>query len=361
MFTNLSTSGPALSLYPASQRVTFLYYLGRFHFDHGHYLRAHMCFEEAFKQCPPRFQKHRRQILTYWIPANLLLGRFPSPTHLLQRLPEAAGFADIYLPICRAVQTGNFVAFHQTLKASRDYLWEKGLYLTFLYKLKPLLWRSFTRKTFLLTWQQQAEPDGSLSTTTTAANANRAASLSLHDLVTTAAYVQKLLEGYTPVPTQPQPPQQQQQQQPPRRPGSQAHVNSIFMQAVQNNVGHSPPYAYQLLPPPGGKPKHLMPSEGLIFGNKKPDLQSMESVVAGLVYAGLLNGFIARQQKRFAVEGAKRKGGNAVAAGWPNPYESIMERFRDDFEESRAAYEAGDAAESPGASLDEVPGWVVMP
>ena len=102
-----------------------------------------------------------------------------------------------------------------------------------------------------------------------------------------------------------------------------------------------------------------MPSEGLIFGNKQPDLDSMESIVAGLVYAGLLNGFIARQQKKFAVEGAKRKNGNAVLAGWPCPYESIVERFREEYEEELAAADAGDTTDPPG-DFEDVPGWVKM-
>lgn len=332
MFTNLSTSGPALSLYPASQRVTFLYYLGRFNFDHGHYLRAHMCFEEAYRQCLSQFQKHRRQILTHWIPTNLLLGRFPSRS-LLGR-PEAAGFAEVFLPICAAIRSGNFVAFHQALARSRDWLWDRGVYLTFLYRLKPLVWRSFTRKIFLLTWQGSA--DGGSS--------NRAASLSLDDLAAAAGYVQKLLEGYVPA-----------AKPPPARP---PHINTIFMKAVTNSAVSSSSSSL-LVPPPGG-PRHLMPSEGLIFGNKAPDADAVESVVAGLVYAGLLNGFVARQQRRFAVEGAKRKGGDPVAAGWPNPYESILERFREQHQEALDACDAGDGAEPPG-ELDDVPGWVRNP
>jgi len=340
MFTNLSTSGPALSLYPASQRVTFLYYLGRFNFDHGHYLRAHMCFEEAYLQCPPRFQKHRRQILLWWIPTNLLLGRFPSQA-LLQR-PEAAGFAQIFLPICHAVRTGNFVAFHQTLAQNRDWLWDRGFYLTLLYRLKPLIWRSLTRKTFMLTWQGSAAGDPNTTTTTTG---NKAASLALEDVVTVACYVQKLLEGYVPV----------------RKPKLAASVSPAFMQTGGNPTstfaldGSGEP---TLVPPPGG-PRQLMPSEGLIFGNKKPDLESIEAVVSGLVYAGLLNGFIARHQKRFAVEGTKKKGGNAVAAGWPNPYESILERFREAHQEALDACDEG-SGEPPG-ELDDVPGWVRSP
>ncbi|KAK3294668.1 uncharacterized protein B0H64DRAFT_192281 [Chaetomium fimeti] len=332
MFTNLSTSGPALSLFPASQRVTFLYYLGRFHFDHDHYLRAEMCLAEAYRECLPQFQKHRRQILTYWIPANLLLGRFPSWA-LLQR-PEAVGFADIFFPICAAIRSGNFVAFHQALNLNRDWLWGKGFYITFLYRLKPLVWRSFTRRIFLITWQGTAGEGG-----------NRAASLSFEDLVTAAGYVQKLLEGYVPA-------------KPAARPRPHS-VSKLLVKAVTNSAAGEADADSLLMPPPGG-PRRLMPSEGLIFGNKRPDLENMESVVAGLVYSGLLNGFIARQQKRFAVEGAKKKGGNAVAAGWPNPYESILERFQEAHQDALDACDAGEGVDPPG-EMDDVPGWVRTP
>ncbi|KAH8894065.1 hypothetical protein GQ53DRAFT_744841 [Thozetella sp. PMI_491] len=326
MFTNLSAFGPALSLYPASQRVTFLYYLGRFNFDHKHYYRAHLCFEEAYRQCPRQFLIHRRRVLEYWIPSNLLLARFPSQA-LLQR-PEATGFADIFLPLCAAVRTGNFVAFHAAMKDQRQWLWQKKVYLPLLYSLRPLVWRSFTRKTFILT-HNFANGDAG----------NKSPLLDLKDVVTTAAYVQKLLEGY--VRTKATRPQQ---------------PNALLMQAVTNSASDS---ASALVPPPGGR-KKLMPSEGLIFGNMKIDLKAIEGVVAPLVYAGLLNGFISHASHVFAVEGTKRKGGNPVAAGWPNPYESIMERFKESWEEAKAQYESGESSEAPG-ELDDVPAWVRGP
>ncbi|KAK4651654.1 hypothetical protein QC762_601600 [Podospora pseudocomata] len=306
MFTNLSTSGPALALYPASQRVTFLYYLGRFNFDNAHYFRAHMCLEEAYRQCHTSFLKHRRQILTWWIPSNMLCGRFPS-VNLLSR-PDAAGFGEVFLPICRAVRSGNFVAFRAALEGKREWLWERGLYLVFLYRLKPLLWRSLTRKTFLLRSGMMDDAVGGKG-----GEGNKAASLAFEDVVTTATYVQRLLEGYT-------------------------------------RAGFG-----ELVPPPGG-PKYLMPSEGLIFGNKKPDVDSVESVVAGLVYGGLLQGFIARQQGKFAVEGAKRYGGNAVRAGWPGVYEALGQRFRESWEEGLEAADRGEG-EVVG-EFGECPGWV---
>ncbi|EAQ87907.1 hypothetical protein CHGG_04526 [Chaetomium globosum CBS 148.51] len=303
-----------------------------FHFDHDHYMRAEKCLAEAYRECLPQFQKHRRQILTYWIPTNLLLGRFPSQA-LLQR-PEAAGFADIFLPICAAIRSGNFVAFYKALDLNLDWLWDKVFYLKFLYRLKPLVWRSFTRRVFLITWQGTAGEGG-----------NRAASLSFEDLATAAGYVQKLLEGYVPA-------------QPAARPRPSG-VNNLLVKAVTNSAASEADADSLLMPPPGG-PRRLMPSEGLIFGNQRPTPEKLESVIAGLVYSNLLNGFIARQQKRFAVEGAKKKGGNAVAAGWPVPYESILERAQEAHQEALDACDAGESTDPPG-EIDDVPGWVRIP
>lgn len=329
MFTNLSASGPALSLYPASQRVTFLYNLGRFYFDFDHFYRAHMCLEEAYRQCPPTFQKHRRQILTFWIPSNLLLGRFPSIA-LLQR-PEAAGFYDIFVPICAAVRAGNFLAFQAAMAHNRDWLWAKGLYVTLFTRLKQLVWRSFTRRIFLLTWQQDQTGGGEM--------VNKAAVLSLEHVVTAAQYVQKLLEGYV-------------AQRPPAPRAPPSHVSRIYLRAVSNSTSGAEPQ--QLLAP--ARPRRLMPMEGLVFGNKRPELETVEPIVANLVYAGFLNGFIARQSGRFAVEGAKKAGGNAVRAGWPPAWQCVMERFREDYEVAVQRYDAGEG-EPPG-EMDDVPGWV---
>lgn len=325
MFTNIDNMGPALSLYPASQRVTYLYYLGRFFFDCCHFLRAHSCLEEAYRQCPPRFQKHRRLIVTYWIPSNLLIARFPSQA-LLQR-PEAAHLGEVFLPICSAIRTGNFIAYHQAMAKNFDWLWDKGLYITMLYRLRPLVWRSLTRKTFMLTYTTPTG-DGSGNT-----NARAAPILDLADVATTASYTQKRLEGY--IPGKPAP-----RERPP-------HVNSIFMRAVTNNA--SADSASTLVPPPGG-PRKLRPSEGLICGNLRVDTVAVEGVVAPLVAAGLLSGFISHSQKKFAISGTKQSGGDPVAAGWPNPYQSIIQRLSEPTDDGE-----------PGPDVWHVPSWVKAP
>ncbi|KAI1812749.1 hypothetical protein GGS20DRAFT_519004 [Poronia punctata] len=287
LFTNVSAKSPPLSYYPAAQRVTYLYYLGRFHFNNNHFGRASRCLEEAYLQTPPRFQKHRRLILTYLVPCNMLLGRLPSQA--LQRRPEMEPIVTIFSDFAHAVRTGNYLVFQHALKTYEDWLLRKGLLLTLTFRLRPLLWRSLSRRIFLLTYIAPTEADS-----------RKAATLELSHLLITTGYVQKLLEGYMPA------------------------------QGQQTGVSSS-----TLIPPSGG-PRLLRPNEGLIWGNMAITPEHVESMVASLCAQGLLHGYVAHSQGRFAIKGAKQKG-SAVAAGWPPVYEVLAQ------------------------TDEEVPGWVKDP
>ncbi|CAG9997691.1 unnamed protein product [Clonostachys byssicola] len=291
IFFNLGANSPPLSLYPAAQRVTFLYYLGRFSFSSGnHYLRAANCLEAAYLQTPPRFTSHRTNILTYLIAANILLGRFPSAS-LLQR-PESRTLAPIFFPLCAALRGGDFISFQAHLAEHEDWLLEKGLLVPLTHKLRPLLWRSLARKTFLLTY---VPPTDSAS--------RKAATLDVADLHAAAVYVQRRLEGW----------------------------------ALANNTQEDP--GTTLVPPPAGRPSRLRPNEGLVWGNAEVTPDHVELQLATLVEEGLMHGFIAHGQGRFAIIGAKAKG--PVAAGWPSVWQSIQERrYEEDY------------------NPDDVPGWV---
>jgi hypothetical protein len=339
MLTNIDKTGPALSLFPASQRVTYLYHLGRLYFNLQHFVRANLCFEAAYAQCPPRFLKHRRQIVTYWIPTNLLLGRFPSAT-LLSR-PEAAGLDAVFLPICRAVRSGDFVAYYDAMASARPWLDRKGIYPFVFERLKTPVWRSLTRKTFMLTYT------GSRQTGSGGKAAARAAApvLQLADVVTVATYIQRRLEGWVPAP--------RDQPAAARGGGSSKpapqQVNSLFMRAVANSA--SPESATTtLLPPAGGRVRELPMSEGLNFGNRPVTMDCVMGVVAGLVGMGLLNGFISYSQEKFAIEGTKRAGGDPVAAGWPAVWRVGVERWGE-----------GPDGEPGAVDWRRVPAWVREP
>ncbi|KAK9773576.1 hypothetical protein AB5N19_11054 [Seiridium cardinale] len=307
IFMNITAKSPPLSFYPAAQRVTYLYYIGRFHFINNHFSHAAQCLEQAYLQTPAAFQKHRRLILTYLIPSKILLGYLPSQA-LLQR-PEAATLAPIFSQLASAVRTGNHLLFQSAIASNEKWLFRKGLLLTLTFRLRPLLWRSLSRRTFLLTYVA-APMDPSKP-------GNKAATLDLEHLVVTAAYIQKRLEGYLPAEMAPRP-------RPP-------HINAMFMKAVTNSVGPGTDHS-TLVPPPGG-PKKLRPNDGLVWGNMAVTLEHVEGVIASLVAQGLLHGYIAHGLGRFAIMGAAKKG-SPVAAGWPAVVEVI------------------------GAAEDDVPGWV---
>ncbi|KAF3005485.1 hypothetical protein E8E14_009204 [Neopestalotiopsis sp. 37M] len=312
IFMNITAKSPPLSFYPAAQRVTYLYYLGRFHFINNHFSHAAQCLEQAYLQTPPVFQKHRRLVLTYLVPCKMILGYLPSPS-LLSR-PEAATLAPIFSQLSQAVRTGNYLLFQSTISANETWLFRKGLLLTLIFRLRPLLWRSLSRRTFLLTYiATPMDPS---------APANKAATLDLSHLLVAATYIQKRLEGYLPAADAAGGPRQR----PP-------HVNAMFMKAVTNNNSNNAVDVHSSLAPPPDGPRKLRPNDGLIWGNMAPTAEHVEDVVASLVAQGLLHGYVAHSLGRFAIMGAAKKG-SPVAAGWPSVAEVI------------------------GQTEEDVPGWV---
>ncbi|PNH42378.1 hypothetical protein VD0004_g4884 [Verticillium dahliae] len=312
IFTNISSNSPPLSLYPAAQRVTFLFYLGRFNLSNSHYVRASLCLQEAYSQTPAPLVSHRHRILTYLIPANLFLGRLPTQS-LLSR-PEASDkLAAVFAPLASAIRQGDFVLYQHTLAAHEDWLFERGLLLPLTHRPRPLLWRSLARRTFLLTYaltDADANVDPSVP-------ARKAATLDLADLQTAAAFQQRRLQGWHAPPARARP----------------AHVSAVFMRAVANDTPST------LVPPDGG-PTRLRPNEGLVCGDADVTLADVEMMVASLIAQGLMKGYIAHSSSRFAVLGATKR--SPVVAGWPTPWSAIQER----------KYHEGDV------DLEDVPGWV---
>ena len=217
-----------------------------------------------------------------------------------------------FLPLCQAIRSGNFIHFQHHLAAHETWLFEKGLLLTLSNRLRPLLWRSLSRKTFILTYVPPSD-----------ASSRKAATLDLADLHTVAVYLQRRLEGWLP--------------SGPNTLGRPQHVNPLLMKALSNNAQSTE--ASTLAPPPGG-PKSLRPNEGMVWGNADVTPEDVEMMVATLVQQGLMHGFIAHGQGRFAIIGAKAKG-SPVLAGWPNVWQTIQDRrYEEDFDP------------------EEVPGWV---
>jgi hypothetical protein len=110
IFGNIYQQSPPLAAYPAAQRVSFLYYLGRYHFANNHFSRAIKTLGAAYGQCRSEFVRQRRRILIPLIAANVCMGRFPS--RALFSRPEAHGLDKVFIPLCNAIRLGDLASFH---------------------------------------------------------------------------------------------------------------------------------------------------------------------------------------------------------------------------------------------------------
>ncbi|KAM3065380.1 hypothetical protein ACMFMG_011496 [Clarireedia jacksonii] len=305
LITNITQHSPPLELYPASQRVTYLYYLGRYFFSNTHYYLAQRSLQAAYDQCHAQCINQRRLILIYLISSNLILGRFPSRPFMSR--PEASGVLEKFVPIVKAIKLGDMVAFKHALGpegGNEQWFFKRGILLPLLYRCEVYVWRSLARRVLNLTYSWPFD-----------ANSKKAPTLNLSDLVVAAQYCQKVLEGWE------RPLDTTKAMQ-----SGRTHTNSMFLTAPD------------LVKPSRGL-DNVSTHQGIIWGSKLPDVTDIESIVASLVQQGLLRGFISHTQGKFAILGAKQRGG-PLNAGFPSIWEVIKDR-----------------AEREGLGAD-VPGWV---
>lgn len=336
VFTNVAQHSPPLAIFPASQRVSYLYYLGRFAFSTNHFYRAQLALEGAYSQCHARCLKQRSLILTYLISANLILGRFPSDA-LLQR-PEAADLGPKFWPLRQAIVRGDLAGFKASL-AGEHQAWflNKGLLLPLRNRCEVLVWRSLARRTFVL----NGVPGG---------DSRKAPTFSLQDLLHLAQVLEQ--RSQKPIP-------------PPRPPfDGRLHTNHIFMApptstSLSATLHDKRPSSSDIDSDlddedDGTESSESRPNHSL------PTIFDIESILASLIDQGLLHGFLSHKLSRFAIIGANKKpssnttttlGGAAAAAtagplpaGFPPPWRVLKAQAR--------------AAADDGHNGDGVPGWV---
>lgn len=305
LFTNITQNSPPLGLYPAPQRVTFLYYLGRYHFSHNHFWYAQACLQSAYGQCHPQFLSQRRSILIYLFSTNLILGRFPTEAFLSRR--EAADLLPKFMPVVNAIKKGNMLAFKAALGPSSGnerWFFKHGILLPLLSRCEVLVWRSLARRVFLLTYQPP-------TTIIDPTKPFTAPVLYIEDVVVAAQLGQKQLEGWT---------------RPISAMTARQHPNAMFLKTPD------------LEPPVKGRTK-LGPYGGMIFGNQMPELHDVEAILASLVSQGLMYGVITHSTRKFSILGSKNRGG-PLKAGFPVVWQVLQAKAKN---EERGG---------------DVPGWV---
>ena len=289
IFGNIYQQSPPLGLFPASQRVTFLYYLGRYLFANSHFYRAQLALQAAYDQCHARCVRQRRLILIYLIASNIILGRFPSVT-LLQR-PEAAGLADKFGPICTAIAKGDIASFRRYLdldSENAEWFLRKRILLQLSNRCEVLVWRSLARRTFLLAGSQGDAIN------------KRAPTLALQDMLSLAIYLEKkalnLPTDDASKPTN----------------STKPHTNSIFIFGATPpslSASYTDPDLLSLVPP---QPPLL------------PTMPTIESLIASLIEQDLLHGFISHSSHRFAITGAKNA--SPLHIGFPRVWDVLEAR-----------------------------------
>jgi hypothetical protein len=296
IFKNITNSSPPLSIYPAAERVTFLYFLGRYHFANTNFYAAQLVLQQAYADSPsaPQCFKQRRLILIYLVASNLILGRFPSEAVYSQ--PEARGFREIFGPITQAISKGNLELFRRITTRdlshpSAEWLLRYRIFYQIGNYCEVLVWRSLFRKVFLLTGQEGG------------ATVKSASTLDLNAVLLAFAFCLR-----------------------------RAKIKNAAMAAQdlgpgRRNIGHM----FQDWESTS-KSSYIDPDfagmEGVEPFNHEVDLLEIACICGTLITQGFMAAYISDQTQKVAIQGSRRPGG-ALRHGFPTPGEVIKNKNTD--------------------------------
>ncbi|KAL9096372.1 MAG: hypothetical protein Q9165_001369 [Trypethelium subeluteriae] len=290
IIASIQENSPPLELFPASERVTYLYYVGRYWYIRREPYPGLLALETAYRQCRAVDIKQRRLILIFLMAASLCLGRFPSQQ--LYSRPEAEGLAEKFQPICQAIAKGDLTAYRQAVdwdNPNTAWFLHYRIFIQLRTFCELLIQRSLIRKTFLLC----GDPGD--------AEARKAPTLNFKDVHT----VMSFLESRALVSKERQAPM-----------SGQHATSSIFGSQLPDPLKiFVHPEFEGIVDPKDRKPREITGFE-------------IESTMSGLIAQGFLNGFLSHRQQKFAIQGAVKKG--ALEAGFPTPWEAFCARMDDD-------------------------------
>ncbi|KAF1848410.1 uncharacterized protein K460DRAFT_277822 [Cucurbitaria berberidis CBS 394.84] len=294
IFRNIMNSSPPLHIYPAAERITYLYYLGRYRFANTDFYAAQLVLQKAYDDCLPQFIRQRRLILVYLVAANVILGRFPTE-HVYNR-PEASGFREVFTPITQAIRKGDLETFRRITNldlthSSADFLFHYRIFYQIGNYCEVLVWRSLIRRVFVLGGAQGG-------------TAQSAAVLDL----TAVLCIFRFLEA-------------------------RAKIKNAAMAAQdlgpgRRNFGHifqdhTSTTRDTYIDPDFAGMERIEPY------NHEIDALEIECICGSLITQGLLNAYISPKTAKLAISGARRPGGS-LKHGFPQPWQVIKEKNSDD-------------------------------
>ncbi|KAL4963481.1 uncharacterized protein BDV14DRAFT_90415 [Aspergillus stella-maris] len=367
MFASITAQSPPLKYFPAAQRVTYLYYLGRYLFSNNLFYPAQIALQSAYDQCHHQAINQKRLILTYLISCNIIMGRFPSQQLLLR--PEAMGLADKFIPLCRLIARGDYIAFRDHLTVTSpetEWFARKGILLPLRNRCEILVWRSFARKVFIhggfhgepqgqsqrgpppflyltkletaVRWLQRQHPNSAPIQSTSTFGNNLQTSLSnshYGSQIVSVAPDADFISLDTPATTNGTTPEQTLQKYSDylRPPGFFTSTGAWQRNPNQTLVDGQPDSDYT--------PYELNPYADDSYTQETdatPLMQEIESILSSLLTQGLMRGYLTHRNPRFAIPGSRLRG--ALPTGFPNVWQMIYSRESED---------------------SNVPGWVKAP
>ncbi|KAL1915969.1 uncharacterized protein VTP21DRAFT_6357 [Calcarisporiella thermophila] len=144
MMNSLQSTRLSGADFPLADRVTFRYWLGRFHLLQNQLPKAKRDLEYAFRYCPVHEEKNRRVILGYLVIPCILLGSLPRRDILVRY-----GLG-IYWDICQAMRKGSMQAFKRQLAVHESWLRSRLALRMFEMRGEILVYRSLVRRIWLL-------------------------------------------------------------------------------------------------------------------------------------------------------------------------------------------------------------------
>jgi hypothetical protein len=283
IFNNITNSSPPIHIYPKSEQVMYLYYLGRYHFADTKFYAATLVLEEAYRKCHKQCIRQRRLIAIYLVAANIILGRFPGEE--IYNDPAAQGFREIFTPITQAIRQGNLEAFRRITSIDLthpcvEFMMHYRIFYPIGNYCEVFVWQSLLRKIFVLT-----------------GGIGDAASAAAFVDLDAAVHIFRFLEDRARIKNAAMAAQD-------RGPGRR-NIGHIFQDHASTN-----------------KSTYIDPDfvgmEGVEPYNIEVDVLEMECICGSLITQGLLSGYISQTRTKLAINGVKKYG---VSAGFLPPWE----------------------------------------
>lgn len=136
--------------FPLSERVTYNYFVGRKAMFDSDYKAADEFLSFAFRNCPKKSRKNKRQILIYLIPVKMLLGIMPREEALQEYNVQQ------FFDLVQALKQGNVRKLDEVIEKHERFFIDSGIYLI-VEKLKIIAYRNLCKRVYGIVKTHQIE------------------------------------------------------------------------------------------------------------------------------------------------------------------------------------------------------------